>query len=69
MPVHNIFPTPVYAKQLLGSKQGEINQELYSVYKPDKMVKNTHEEFVRLETLDYYCNLDIYKLYQDDTKV
>ena len=42
MPVHNIFPTPVYAKQLLGSKQGEINQELYSVYKPDKMVKNTH---------------------------
>ena len=42
MPVHNIFPTPVYAKQLLGSKQGEINQELYSVYKPDEMVKNTH---------------------------
>ena len=39
MPVHNIFPTPVYAKQLLGSKQGEINQELYSVYDPDKMVK------------------------------
>ena len=34
MPVHNIFPTPVYAKQLRGSKQGEINQELYSVYKP-----------------------------------
>ncbi len=42
MPVHNIFPTPVYAKQLLGSKQGEINQELYSVYKPEEMVKNTH---------------------------
>ena len=42
MPVHNIFPTSVYAKQLLGSKQGEINQELYSVYDPDKMVKNTH---------------------------
>ena len=41
MPVHNIFPTPVYAKQLLGSKQGEINQELYSVYKPEEMVKNT----------------------------
>ena len=31
-----------------------------------KMVKNTHEEFVRVETLDYYCNLDIYKLYQSD---
>lgn len=31
-----------------------------------KLVKETHEEFVRLETLDYYCNLDIYKLYQDD---
>ena len=42
MPVHNIFPTPVYAKQLLGSKQAEINQELYSVYKPSEMVKNTH---------------------------
>ena len=42
MPVHNIFPTSVYAKQLLGSKQGEINQELYSVYNPDKMMKNTH---------------------------
>tara|TARA_B100001564_G_scaffold224383_1_gene189169 strand:- start:11009 stop:11728 length:720 start_codon:yes stop_codon:yes gene_type:complete len=42
MPLHNIFPTPVYSKQLLGSKQSEINQELYSVYKPDEMVKNTH---------------------------
>tara|TARA_B100001778_G_scaffold334826_1_gene348126 strand:+ start:149 stop:868 length:720 start_codon:yes stop_codon:yes gene_type:complete len=42
MPLHNIFPTPVYSKQLLGSKQAEINQELYSVYKPDEMVKNTH---------------------------
>ena len=31
-----------------------------------KLVKNTHEEFVRLETLDYYCNLDIYKLHQSD---
>ena len=31
MPVHNIFPTSVYAKQLLGSKQGEINQE-YTEY-------------------------------------
>ena len=41
MPVHNIFPTSVYAKQLLGSKQGKINQELYSVYNPDKMVQNT----------------------------
>ena len=42
MPLHNIFPTPIYAKQLLGSKQGAINQELYSVYNPDEMVKNTH---------------------------
>ena len=41
MPVHNIFPTSVYAKQLLGSKQGKINQELYSVYNPDKMIQNT----------------------------
>ena len=42
MPVHNIFPTSVYAKQLLGSKQGEINQELYSVYNPDKMLSLIH---------------------------
>ena len=42
MPVHNLFPTPIYAKQLLGSKQGAINQELYSVYNPEEMVKNTH---------------------------
>ena len=42
MPVHNIFPTPVFAQQLSGSRQGKINQELYSVYNPDKMVKNTH---------------------------
>jgi hypothetical protein len=31
-----------------------------------KLVKKTHEAFVREETLDYYCNLDIYKLYQND---
>ena len=42
MPVHNIFPTPIYAMQLGGSTQGKINQELRSVYDPDKMVKNTH---------------------------
>ena len=42
MPVHNIFPTPIYSKQLVGSTQGKINQELRSVYNPDKMVKNTH---------------------------
>ena len=42
MPVHNMFPTPIYAMQLGGSTQGKINQELRSVYDPDKMVKNTH---------------------------
>ena len=30
------------------------------------LVKETHEDFVRKEALDYYCNLDIYKLYQED---
>lgn len=42
MPVHNLFPTPVYMKQALGSTQKEINEELFNLYDPSNMVKNTH---------------------------
>ena len=42
MPVHNLFPTPVYMKQALGSTQKEINEELFNLYDPSSMVKNTH---------------------------
>ena len=42
MPVHNLFPTPVYMKQALGSTQKEINEELFNLYDPSNMMKNTH---------------------------
>ena len=42
MPVHNLFPTPVYIKQALGSTQKEINEELFNLYDPSNMMKNTH---------------------------
>ena len=58
MPVHNIFPTPVYAKQLLGSKQGKINQELYSVYNPDKMVQNTSHTHNHTSSHEVSCDDD-----------
>ena len=56
MPVHNIFPTSVYAKQLLGSKQGKINQELYSVYNPDKMVQNTSHTHNHTSSHEVSCD-------------
>ena len=58
MPVHNIFPTSVYAKQLLGSKQGKINQELYSVYNPDKMVQNTSHTHNHTSSHEVSCDDD-----------
>ena len=58
MPVHNIFPTSVYAKQLLGSKQGKINQELYSVYNPDKMVQNTAHTHNHTSSHEVSCDDD-----------
>ena len=58
MPVHNIYPTPVYAKQLLGSKQGKINQELYSVYNPDKMVQNTSHTHNHTSSHEVSCDDD-----------
>ena len=58
MPVHNIFPTSVYAKQLLGSKQGRINQELYSVYNPDKMVQNTSHTHNHTSSHEVSCDDD-----------
>ena len=42
MPVHNLFPTPVYMKQALGSTQKEINEELFNLYDLSSMKKNTH---------------------------
>ena len=42
MSIRNLFPTPVYLKQAVGNTLKTVNEDLWSVYDPDVMKKNSH---------------------------
>lgn len=42
MAIHNLFPTPIYMKQAVGNTIKEVNKDLWNLYDPDNMMKNTH---------------------------
>jgi len=42
MTLRNLFPTPVYLKQAVGNTLKTVNEDLWNVYDPDVMTKNSH---------------------------